>query len=466
MVKGRLNMARLSLRFITFLLPTAAFALAGYVRFYFAPVYVVTTPIDVFAYIGLLLVATIMWALVVEHYHVCDLEQIFASSGKTKRTLVACSVTYCGVLAAAFFYRHVTFSRLFIFVSAVFLFFLATLMRLVFRVFLTWRINGHGHYAKILIIGTDDFAHRVARSLRGGQVVPCKIVGFVRLPGQTILVNGCPIYELNDVSNLALANEKIDDVVLAISPTRFADVANVLTQLKPISAPVRMVLDLGDNILIQEKLFNFGGTMMLDLLSTPAETPSYLVQKRIFDVVFSVLIVVLAAPLFVLIAIAIKLTSRGPVIFSQERVGLNGNAFRMYKFRTMEVSRTEDSDTRWTTPDDSRRTKVGAILRRYNLDELPQFFNVLKGDMSIVGPRPERLHFVKRFLQDVDSYNTRHVLKVGITGWAQVNGWRGDTSINKRIECDLYYLRNWSITFDLQIMLLTIFRGFFDENAY
>jgi lipopolysaccharide/colanic/teichoic acid biosynthesis glycosyltransferase len=132
----------------------------------------------------------------------------------------------------------------------------------------------------------------------------------------------------------------------------------------------------------------------------------------------------------------------------------------------MEVNRSEESDTRWTTPDDARRTKVGTFLRRSNLDELPQFFNVLKGDMSIVGPRPERLYFVKRFQQDIDGYNRRHVLKVGITGWAQVNGWRGDTSINKRIECDLYYLRNWSITFDLQIMLLTIFRGFFDVNAY
>jgi Undecaprenyl-phosphate glucose phosphotransferase len=458
-------MARISLRCVSFMLPTAAFALAWYFRFSFAAMYVKTAPIDLFAYVGLLLVASIMWALVIEHYEVCELEQIFASSGKTKRTLIACSMTYCGVLAAAFFYRHATFSRVFIFISAIFLFLLTTAMRLVFRVFLTWRNNGHGHYAKILMVGTDDFAHRVARSLRGGQVVPCKIVGFVRLPGQKVLVNGCQIYEISDISTIALGNE-IDDVVLAVSPGRFAEVADILTQLKPVCAPVRMVLDLGENILIQEKLFNFGGTMMLDLLPTPAESPSYLVQKRVFDVVFSILILILAAPLMILIAIAIKLTSAGPVIFTQERVGLNGNAFRMYKFRTMEVTRSEESDTRWTTLNDARRTKVGGFLRRSNLDEMPQFFNVLKGDMSIVGPRPERLHFVKRFLQDIDGYNRRHALRVGITGWAQVNGWRGDTSIDKRIEFDLYYLRNWSVTFDLQIMLLTIFRGFFDKNAY
>jgi Undecaprenyl-phosphate glucose phosphotransferase len=465
MVRGRFNRTRLLLRFATFSLPAASFAIAAYLRFSFAAKYVRTEPIDPFAYIGLLLVATIMWALVVEHYHVCDLEQIFAPAGKSKRTLAACSVTYCVVLAAAFFYRNTTFSRLFIFISALFLFSLVTATRVLFRVFLSWRNNGNGQCAKILIVGTDQFAHRTARSLRGGQVVPCRIVGFVRLPGQAVLVNGCPIYDLDDMPKLALGNG-IDDVILAISPAKFADVANILTKLKPVCAPVRMVLDLGENILIQDKLFNFGGTMMLDLLPTPAESPSYLVQKLVFDVFFSSIILLFAAPLIIVIAIAIKLTSPGPVLFVQERVGLNGKAFRMYKFRTMKVDSSQQSDTRWTTADDARRTKVGTFLRRSNLDELPQFFNVLKGNMSIVGPRPERLHFVKRFLQDIEGYNRRHVLKVGITGWAQVNGWRGDTSISRRVEYDLYYLRNWSITFDLQIMLLTIFRSFFQENAY
>jgi Undecaprenyl-phosphate glucose phosphotransferase len=452
MVKGRLNTTRLSLRLITFLLPAAAFGLAAYFRFTFAAARIHAASIDPSAYVGLLIVATPVWALVVEHYHVCDLEQIFASSGKTKRTVVACLVTYCAVLTAAFFYRHIAFSRLFILYSAIFLFLLTTVMRILFRVFLTWRNNGNGHSAKILVVGTDDFAHRIARSLRGGQVVPCTIVGFVRLPEQLVLVNGCPIYELQDIPKLALGNG-IDDVVLALSPTRFTEVPDILAKLTQLSAPVRLALDLGESTLIQEKLFNFGGTMMLDLVPTPVESPSYLVQKAAFDVFFSILILLLAAPLMILIAIAIKLTSPGPVFFIQERAGLNGQPFRMYKFRTMKAGSPEESDIRWTTPDDDRKTKLGASLRRSNLDELPQFFNVLMGHMSIVGPRPERLHFVKQFLQNIEGYNQRHALKVGITGWAQVNGWRGDTSIDKRIECDLYYLRK-------------IFRGFFDENAY
>jgi exopolysaccharide biosynthesis polyprenyl glycosylphosphotransferase len=209
-----------------------------------------------------------------------------------------------------------------------------------------------------------------------------------------------------------------------------------------------------------------GGIHMLDLRPNLAETGSYLFQKRIFDVGFSVLILLLTLPITLLIALAIKLGSRGPVFFVQERVGLNGRLFRMFKFRTMRVGSREEGDTRWTSDQDPRRTAVGTFLRRTNLDELPQFLNVLRGDMSIVGPRPERPYFVERFLEEFDRYNSRHMFKAGITGWAQVNGWRGDTSIAKRVEYDLYYLRNWSLTFDLQIISLTLLRFFTSKNAY
>jgi exopolysaccharide biosynthesis polyprenyl glycosylphosphotransferase len=206
---------------------------------------------------------------------------------------------------------------------------------------------------------------------------------------------------------------------------------------------------------------------MLDLRASPSESVVYLVAKRALDLVVSTLVLVLTAPLMALIAVLIRLTSPGPVLFAQERVGLNGRVFRMYKFRTMRVGGPDESATRWTTAQDPRRTRLGGLLRRTNLDELPQFFNVLKGEMSIVGPRPERPYFVEKFLEDVAQYNTRHYLKVGITGWAQVNGWRGDTSIPRRVEHDLYYLRNWSLGFDLKIIFLTVWRTLVaNRNAY
>jgi exopolysaccharide biosynthesis polyprenyl glycosylphosphotransferase len=192
----------------------------------------------------------------------------------------------------------------------------------------------------------------------------------------------------------------------------------------------------------------------------------YMVSKRAFDIVFSSVALVITAPLMVLISVAIKLTSPGPLFFVQERVGFSGNAFKMYKFRTMHVSAKTESDTRWTNAADARRTLVGAFLRKTSLDELPQFLNVLKGDMSVVGPRPERPYFVEKFAAEVPSYNERHYLKVGITGWAQVNGWRGDTSIEKRIEHDLYYLHNWSLLLDIQIVFLTVLRIGHAKHAY
>jgi len=167
-----------------------------------------------------------------------------------------------------------------------------------------------------------------------------------------------------------------------------------------------------------------------------------------------------------IIAAVVRLTSEGPILFAQERVGLNGRVFRMYKFRTMRVSSDKESDTVWTTSSDPRRTPIGTFLRKTSLDELPQFFNVLRGDMSVVGPRPERPYFVQQFQRDYDKYSARHRLKVGITGWAQVNGYRGDTSIEKRVEYDLHYLRNWNFVFDLKIIVMTLYAVLISRNAY
>jgi len=205
---------------------------------------------------------------------------------------------------------------------------------------------------------------------------------------------------------------------------------------------------------------------MVSISHTPTESVMYMILKRGFDLAFSSVVLLFAAPLMVVIAAAVKFSSPGPVFFAQNRVGFKGNVFKMYKFRTMRTSNTTEGDTRWTTADDSRRTRVGAFLRRSSLDELPQFFNVIKGDMSVVGPRPERPYFVEKFDVEMPRYSARHCLKVGITGWAQVNGWRGDTCIEKRVEHDLYYLRNWSLLFDLRIVIRTVVHTLNAKHAY
>jgi Undecaprenyl-phosphate glucose phosphotransferase len=367
-------------------------------------------------------------------------------------------------MAIGFLYRQASYSRVVVGISAVALFILATAARIISRVILEFLRKSGKNEVRILMVGTDRFARRVATSLLHGEVLPCKVVGFVRLPHQEVTVEG-PVYEMDQIPIFSNGNS-INDVVIALPAARLSEVQQIAPALEKLCVPTRVVVDLGDGIGIRDRLIDLGGIHMLDLRPTLAETGPYLFQKRAFDVALSALIVLVTLPITLLIALAIKANSRGPVFFIQERVGLNGRVFRMLKFRTMREGSREEGDTRWTCTNDPRRTAVGVFLRKTNLDELPQFLNVLKGDMSIVGPRPERAHFVERFLEEFDRYNFRHTFKVGITGWAQVNGWRGDTSIAKRVEYDLYYLRNWSLTFDLQIITMTLLRIFNSRNAY
>ena len=189
-------------------------------------------------------------------------------------------------------------------------------------------------------------------------------------------------------------------------------------------------------------------------------------SKRIFDIVFSCFALCIAAPAIFIFGLAIKLSSSGPMIFKQKRIGIHGREFILYKLRTMNDTSVGVGDTTWTCADDKRRTKLGIFLRKSCIDELPQFWNVLKGDMSVVGPRPERPYFTKQFKENIPRYLVRHSVKAGITGWAQVSGYRGDTSLLKRIEYDLYYIENWSFRFDLKIIGLTLIQGIWGKHAY
>ena len=183
----------------------------------------------------------------------------------------------------------------------------------------------------------------------------------------------------------------------------------------------------------------------------------------IFGALFGI---ILFSPVMIISAILVKLTDGGPIIYAQERVGLHNKPFRMYKFRSMAVQKPSEEKSKWTTPNDPRVTGVGRFIRKTSIDEMPQFFNILKGDMSLVGPRPERPFYVEKFREEIPHYMIKHQVRPGLTGWAQVNGFRGDTSIQKRIDHDLYYIENWTLGFDFKIMFLTIFKGFINKNAY
>jgi Undecaprenyl-phosphate glucose phosphotransferase len=465
MILGRLTSAQFTRSLVVYLMPLVAFGLAACLRFatHLIPHY--ASDVDPSPYFGLLLLTTFCWAIAAEHYELASVENQFLPNGSIGRVFTACLATYVAVLAIIFFYRDNTFSRLFIWLSGLNLFLLTLLVRMMFSWFWTRDRSRRKSGFHVLIVGADEFAARVAQSLSSDPVAPCSIKGHVRLPGQACAVKNLPVYELFDIERLSIGTG-INDVIIAIPPNFLGRLPALRKELSPLCVPMRLVLDLGEHVDNRWRLFTLGDLLMLDLQTTPAESALYVVLKRAFDLVFSAGVLILTAPVFMLIALLIRLSTPGPVIFVQQRVGLNGKLFNMYKFRTMSASSREQSDSRWTVKNDPRCTEIGRILRRTGLDELPQFVNVLMGDMSVVGPRPERPLLVRKFMQSVANYNRRHYLKVGITGWAQVNGWRGDTSIEKRIEYDLYYVRHWTLSFDLLIVVLTLLRGFTDKNAY
>jgi Undecaprenyl-phosphate glucose phosphotransferase len=447
------------------LLPIVAYFIAVRVRFginLFLPSY---HALGLPSYWGVVLLTTIIWSIAAEESGLWNLEQLYIPGGKSRRLLEALAFTYGVVMAVGFLYRGASYSRLVVALSALALFVLATLLRVLFRVFLEWARTSDRSEVRILVVGTDTYARHVSRTLTNGQVLPCKIAGYVRLPDEPVEVEGAPVFEVDQLTPSFISAD-INDIVIALPSERLQTIPSLLPSLEQFCVPTRMAIDLAPGVAVRDQLIDLGGIRMLDLRPTLAESGSYLIQKRILDFVLSLVVLSVTWPLMLLIALLIELENAGPVFFSQERVGLNGRVFRMFKFRTMRVSTGQESDTRWTREQDPRCTRFGAFLRKTSLDELPQFFNVLKGDMSVVGPRPERPFFVKRFLREFQTYNSRHFFRAGITGWAQVNGWRGDTSIAKRVEYDLYYLRNWSLTFDLQIITLTFVRMFSGKNAY
>jgi Undecaprenyl-phosphate glucose phosphotransferase len=458
----RFKAYRFYFRLWFYLLPVVAFALAAYVRFFDLYFHAKPVGYDAQFYVIICGVTTIIWCVAAEHNRLFHIDELFQENTGIRKTLAAVSSTYLTVVCVLFFYRQENISRIFFAISAVLLSILTVSSRTWFRVFF------RGRYMKkpirVLIVGADRHAAKIAKRLTGIPFAPSVVAAHLRLPGQEVAPGIANVYQLEAVDSWLSA--PFDEILIALPPVLMDSVSELIKQLEPLHVPIRTVLDFGDMPIVRERLFQLGDLQFLDLKTTPLESEAYFVLKRGFDVCFSLVIMVLGLPLFLVIALAVKLSSPGPVLFKQERVGLNGRAFTMYKFRTMRVGPVELSDRSHTKQDDPRRTRVGTWLRRTSLDEIPQFVNVLKGDMSIVGPRPELTFFAQKYSQELSNYATRHRLKVGITGWARVNGWRGNTSIERRIDADLYYLQNWTFWLDLRIVVMTVFKGMVADHAY
>lgn len=256
----------------------------------------------------------------------------------------------------------------------------------------------------------------------------------------------------------SIHDKRISLVVLSQSPKS----QDILAQLKNELVQI-IYFPSFEKSYLGSQLFEMDGFPALQL-NVPVHRQFDLMIKRAFDFTSVLIGLILISPLLFLLAILVKLTSPGPIFYFQERMGLDGKVFKMWKFRSMKVS--AENKPGWTVENDPRRTPFGSFIRATSLDEMPQLWNVLVGDMSLVGPRPEQPYFVDKFKQEIPTYMLRHRMKAGITGWAQINGWRGNTSIEKRVECDIYYIKNWSLFLDIKIIFLTFWRGFINKNAY
>jgi Undecaprenyl-phosphate glucose phosphotransferase len=340
---------------------------------------------------------------------------------------------------------------------------LRQLMREVFE--RRWR-SGIG-LRRVLIAGSGELGRLVADKIIEHRELGYQIVGFVddRATGDHLGYRGLPLLGTIDHTADIATRESVDHLYVALPPEQHVRMIELLDITSRECIDVKVVPDLLQVIALRARLEDLDGVPVININEPSLQGVNALVKRAIDITISSAALVVFALPI-AFIAALVRLTSKGPAFFRQERMGLDGKSFSIVKFRSMHDEAEKETGPVWTQRNDPRVTALGRFLRRSNLDELPQLWNVFRGDMSIVGPRPERPHFVEQFKHRIPQYMLRHKVKSGLTGWAQVNGWRGNTALDKRIEYDLYYIENWSIRLDLKIMWLTIVKGFFHKHAY
>lgn len=263
-----------------------------------------------------------------------------------------------------------------------------------------------------------------------------------------------------------LPENKLDEIAVTLGIEHYNRLEEIVDLCEKSGVHTKFIPDYNSIIPTKPYTEDILGLPVINIRYVPLTNTFNSIIKRMVDIFGSLVGIILLSPIMLITAILVKCTSKGPVIYKQERIGLHNKKFMMYKFRSMAVQEAKDEKTKWTTKGDARVTKVGRIIRGTSIDELPQLFNILLGDMSLVGPRPERPFFVEKFKEEIPRYMVKHQVRPGLTGWAQINGLRGDTSIKKRIEYDLYYIENWTLGFDFKIIALTFFKGFINKNAY
>ena len=374
-------------------------------------------------------------------------------------------VAFFTLVSILFIINQPDFSRIMLFLMAIIGTFFGIIERFAIRsVLKNLRVN-HKNLKHILIVGDNDLAFSFAHKIRENPYLGFVVSGFLgrsehvgeEIEGSTV------IGAFKDLDHV-LENNRYDRVVLAIPLKYYYKINELVESCEKVGIKAEIIPDYIRYFPAQPSVDMIEDIPIINIRYVPLDDNFNKFLKYTSDYVISIIAIIITSPIMIITAIAIKITSPGPIIFKQERMGYNGEIFKMYKFRSMKVQDPSEEKSEWTTPDDPRKTRVGDFIRKTSIDELPQFFNVLKGDMSVVGPRPERPYFVEQFKETIPKYMVKHQVKPGLTGWAQIHGCRGDTSIKKRIEFDIEYVENWHMGLDLAIMIKTALKK--NPNAY
>ncbi len=320
---------------------------------------------------------------------------------------------------------------------------------------------------QILLVGysraAEEYVDRILMNPQWGYVIRGILDDHV--PAGTMYKSVKVIGRIANLTVILPAN-RLDEIAITLGLGEYDRLEEIVAMCEKSGVHTKFIPDYNKIIPTKPYTEDILGLPVINIRYVPLTNTFNALVKRSMDIVGSILAIIVSSPVMLLMCVLIRLTSPGPLIYKQERVGLHNRTFWMYKFRSMEVQPEAAEKKAWTVKNDPRVTGIGKFMRRTSIDELPQLFNILKGNMSLVGPRPERPFFVEKFQEEIPRYMVKHQVRPGLTGWAQVNGYRGDTSIRKRIECDLYYIENWSVGFDIKILLLTFFKGFINKNAY
>ena len=361
----------------------------------------------------------------------------------------------------------VDFSRTLILLFYVINMILTFLYRMLVRKFLYFIRRKGNNLKHVILVGysraAEAYLDRIASNPQWGYVVHGILDDHV--PRGT-LYRGVKV--LGSLGNLEyiLPENKMDEIAITLSLEDYDSLEHIVDLCERAGVHTKFIPDYGSLFPSRPYTEDLMGLPVINIRYVPLSNTWNALMKRLVDIFGSIFCIILFSPVMLFAAVGPRVTSKGPIIYRQTRIGLHSKPFTMYKFRTMRVQSAEEEKKGWTIPGDDRVTKFGSFLRRTSIDEMPQFFNVLAGKMSLVGPRPERPQFVDKFREEIPRYMVKHQVRPGITGWAQINGYRGDTSIRKRIEHDIYYIENWSLGFDFRILFLTVFKGFINKNAY